>query len=176
VKPRIARPAPIATSPRAIGEELNKSLGAEPLKPNVPLRDQLRIGRPAPISRSKAESSVIDSHNYDPEARELHVTTKNNPDTTYVYGDVDPDQAGAFDRIPSMGKAWAEFKKGGSPLVAKIVNGTRMPVRPIIRPEDLNPEGGVGPRVRIARPDEDLTPLLKKSVERARAGAGAGAH
>lgn len=142
--------API--TPKHVESVLNESLGGKPLEPNVPLRKQ--IAKPIPVSQAKAESSVIGSHSYDPQANELHVTTKSNPNTTYVYGDVSPDQAEAFESGPSKGKAWAQFKKGSSPLVAKIVNGERVPVRPIIAPEDLNPEGSTAPQTRILSPSE----------------------
>jgi len=161
----VEAPSRIETTPKHVGEVLDNSLNASPLKGNVSLRNQ--IPRAEPVSQSKAESSVIREHRYDPEARELHVTTKSNPPVTYVYGDVDADQAGIMQNATSKGKAWAEFKKGGSPLVAKIVNGQRIPVRPVIAAGDLE-----NADVRIARPNEDLTPILKKSVARARASKG----
>jgi hypothetical protein len=153
-------PSPkIATSQKAVGRALENSLGAEPLQSNVPLRNQ--VSRAEPVSQSKIESSVIADHDYDPQSREFHVTTKTNPNITYVYGDVDPEQIKPFES-GSKGKAWAEFKKGGSPLVAKIVNGERIPVRPVIRAEDMNPEGGS--RVLRNPAPEDLTDQLRESL------------
>jgi hypothetical protein len=166
---------------KQVGAAVDKSFGVEPLKPNVRLRDQVpakAAPKAEPVSEKKVESSVIHSHDYDPAAKELHVVTKSNPNTAYVYGDVSPEQAQAFESATSKGKAWAEFKKGGSPLVAKIVNGNRVPVRPVIAAKDLNPEGA-GPKVQVkatTRPgraqvptEDDLVPLLKKSVKQARA-------
>lgn len=183
VAPPAQAPAQPPVSPvtrKQVGAAVDKSFGVEPLKPNVRLRDQVPAKaspKAEPVSENKVESSVIHSHDYDPAAKELHIVTKSNPNTAYVYGDVSPDQAQAFESATSKGKAWAEFKKGGSPLVAKIVNGNRVPVRPVIAAKDLNPEGA-GPKVQVkatARPgraqvptEDDLVPLLKKSVKQAR--------
>ena len=171
-----AQPPVTPVTRKQVGAAVDKSFGVEPLKPNVRLRDQIRTSPKAePVSENKVESSVIHSHNYDPTAKELHVVTKGNPGTAYVYGDVSPEQAQAFEAAKSKGKAWADFKKSGSPLVAKIVNGNRVPVRPVIAAKDLNP--GAGPEVQVkSRPgraqvptEDDLVPLLKKSVKQARA-------
>jgi hypothetical protein len=110
----------------------------QPLQPNVPLRQQIpttTAAKALPVSQSKIESSVISNYRYDPDAEELHVVTKGNPSTTYVYGDVSQTQADAFENASSKGKAWAQFKQQSSPLIAKIVNGKRVPVRPVIKSE-----------------------------------------
>jgi hypothetical protein len=164
IRPRASEPAAIApVTQKAVSSAVDQSLGVEPLKPDVSIRDQV-TPKAQPVSQSKIESSVIRSHDYDPQSREFHVTTKTNPNITYVYGDVDPEQIKPFES-GSKGKAWAEFKKGGSPLVAKIVNGERIPVRPVIRAEDMNPEGGS--RVLRNPAPEDLTDQLRESLQQA---------
>lgn len=133
--PKPPQPAAPVTR-KQVGAAVDKSLGVEPLKPDVPLREQVSA-KAQPVSQAKAESTAISAYRYDADANELHVTSKSNPNTTYVYGDVSADQAAAFDSAPSKGKAWAQFKQGSSPLVAKIVNGKRIPVKPVVSPEDL---------------------------------------
>ena len=93
---------------------------------------------------------MVQSYAYDPQANELQVTTKANPNISYVYGDVSPAQAEAFHTGESKGKAWAAFKQGSSPLVAKILNGERIPVRPVLRRGVLDPgrNGSTGSKGR----------------------------
>lgn len=136
---------PIATKPITsahVGGLLDEGLGAKSLERNVPLRQQL--DRVTPVAPK--ESSVVKSHSYDPETREMTVTTQNGQ--TYVHGDVTPEQAQAFSQADSKGKAWNNLR-GSSTLVAKVVNGKRVPIKP------------AGPR--IATP-QDLTPVLQESV------------
>lgn len=126
---------PIDTSRGKIGQLLNKATDAQPLTKGIPLKDQ--------------GSSVIQSFKYDPTAREMTVSTKNGGQ--YIHGDVTPEQAQAFQQADSKGKAWNDLRNN-STLVAKMVNGKRVSVRP--------PKA-----IQTATPD-DLTPLLKQSLER----------
>lgn len=137
----------IATSPKRVGTLLNESVGAKPLNPKVPLRNQLDNVTPV----QPKESSVVKSHTYDPNAQEMTVHTHNGGG--YIHGDVTPEQAQAFESAESKGKAWNQLKNN-STLVAKIVNGKRVPIAP------------TGPRV--ATPD-DLTPVLEDSVKAVKA-------
>lgn len=84
------------------------------------------MGR-VPEGFTPVESSAMRSYKYDPQANELHIQT-NNPKVTYVYGDVQPEQARTFTNAGSKGKAWNQLRQT-SPLVAKIVNGKRIPVK-----------------------------------------------
>jgi hypothetical protein len=104
------RPAP-PVSKTAINQTLDRSLtqavGNKPIQPGVPLRNQ-------------GASSAVKSFRYDPAAQELHVTTHEG--TTYISGEVTPDQAQAFRSAPSKGKAWQAIREN-SPLVGKIPSG-----------------------------------------------------
>lgn len=133
----------IATSPSRVSTLLNEATGGKQLNPKVPLRNQL--DNVAPVAPK--ESSVIKSHSYDQDAKELTFTTHSGQ--TYKYGDVSPDQAAEFAN-GSKGQALNRLKKSGSVLVEK--NGK--PVTPI------------GPR--MADPN-DLTPALEESVKAVKA-------
>lgn len=151
-KPAIAR--------KNVGKAIDSALGVRPIRPGVPVRDQFLetpAGEDLAPGHTPVESSVLKSYSYSPEKKELEFVTKGDPRKVYVYGDVSPDQAEAFKQSQSKGKAWAQFKKQGSPLVATIVNGVRKPVIPVIADEDLNPAGSSGPKVRIARPSRQKT-------------------
>lgn len=118
---------------------LDRSLGARQLDPKVPLKNQMDV--PPPKARTAAapsadvpeghtahQSSAIPSSRYDAGANEFHARMVSG-DTTYVYGDVSPEEAQAFTDAPSKGKAFQQIKTG-HPLVAKIVNGKRIAVKP----------------------------------------------
>jgi len=134
------QPAPITKA--RVGNLLDQATGAKPLAKGIPIKQQLDRVTPAP-----KESSVIKSHNYDPEAKELTLSTHNGQ--TYKYGDVSPEQAADF-TSGSKGQAFNRLKKSGSVLMEK--NG--IPVKPS------------GPS--SASPD-DLVPLLEESVRQAKA-------
>jgi len=91
----------------------------------------------------------VKSHSYDPNSREMTITTQNGQ--TYVHGDVTPDQAEAFAGAESKGKAWNELRNN-STLVAKVQNGKRIAIKPTA-PSSATPD--------------DLTPELQKSLEAA---------
>jgi len=46
----------------------------------------------------------------------------------YVHGDVTPEAAKVFEDADSKGRAWQDIRKNGT-LVAKVVNGSRVPIR-----------------------------------------------
>jgi len=130
------------TRPAKIGNLLNQATGGKPLAPAIPLRQQLERMPVAP-----KESSVVKSHSYDPGKNELTITTHNGQ--TYKYADVNADQAAEFAN-GSKGQAWNRLKQSGSVLIEK--NG-----------KSVTPTGS-----KTANPN-DLTPILKESVRRAKA-------
>lgn len=152
---RIAEPIPqrsglmltgetVDTRPAKVGNLLNEATGGKPLNPNIPLKNQLEGVTPVAAPR---ESSVVKSHSYDPNAKELTLTTYNGQ--TYKYGDVSPDQAADFSN-GSKGQAFNRLRNSSSVLIEK--NGK--PVKPIAP--------------RMATPN-DLTPVLEESVRQAKA-------
>lgn len=113
----------------SLQELLDQSLGAKKLEPNVPLRNQMDVKPSAsadasssgiPAGHTAVDSTAMKSYKYDPAAREFEIHANGN---TYTYGDVDPQDAKAFQASPSKGQAWAQIKR--NPLVRK--NG--VPVR-----------------------------------------------
>lgn len=138
-------------TPKDIERQLNEALGGQPLKPNVPLKQQVST-TPKPTvdaeGHTQVESSAVKSFKYDAENQEFHVKP-NGGRTTYVYGEVSPDAAEAFNAAESKGNAWIQIRN--NPLVAKIIDGKRIAVRP------------------VPKPSEDLTGILQQSVEQARA-------
>lgn len=116
-------------------QQLNEGLGAAPPpNPKAPIyqRGQLssamQEGSDVPQGHTAVEgSSAIRSKMYDPAAREFHARLTSG-DTTYVYGDVSPEEASGFEGAKSKGQAF-QAMKANHPLVAKIVNGKRMPIR-----------------------------------------------
>ena len=122
---------------------LNEGLGGRGLEPNVPLRNQASVmtpGTAGSMAESVAEghtpvqSSALKSYKYDPTTQEFESVTQNGQH--YVHGDVTPEEAAKFEAADSKGKAWNELRKNAT-LVAKVVNGKRIPVRPVISDEDM---------------------------------------
>jgi len=83
------------------------------------------------------ESSALKSYKYDPETREFETMTQGGQG--YVHAEISPEQAAAFKAADSKGKAWQAIRQNGT-LVAKIVNGKRIPVKPVISEMDQIPE------------------------------------
>lgn len=114
-------------------EQLGKALGAKQLDPKVPLRNQGAARMPAesevalPEGHTAVESSALRSYRYDPAAKEFHARATSG-NTVYIYGDVSPEAAAGFESASSKGKAWQAIRQ--NPLVAKIVDGKRMAVKP----------------------------------------------
>lgn len=140
-EPVIARPN---TSPKAIQSQLNDSMGVKPLQPGVKLRDQGKVPTPnaTPTDLKPVDSTAVKAYKYDPVKREFTATSANG--ATYIHGDVSPEQATAFEKATSKGKAWNEIRNS-SPLVGKIVNGQRVNHAPSIRsasPDDVTPQRG----------------------------------
>jgi len=117
-----------------LGNLLDKALGAKQLEPNVPLRNQVggpsaAVQTPAdlPEGHTAVQSSAAKSYKYDPDANEFHARYASG-NTTYVFGDVAPEEAQAFEQADSKGKALQQMK-ANHPLVAKIVDGKRIAVK-----------------------------------------------
>lgn len=148
--PPTAGPAPIAAAPvtkKAVSSAVDNALNVQPLKPNVPLREQL------PAIRGEAQSSVVKSSSYDPGTKEF--TTHTHTGTGYVHGEVTQEEADAFAKADSKGKAWNEIRKN-HPLVAKIVDGKRVPIKANAAVKLADAESANG---------EDLTRILRNSLE-----------
>lgn len=115
-----------------IGSKVESALGGKPLAPNVPLRQQMPATQaPAdlPEGHTPINSSAVRSYKYDPEAQEFHAQYKSGDNVQHVFGDVSPEEAQAFEQAPLPGKAMAAIQQN-HPLVAKIMNGKRVAVRP----------------------------------------------
>lgn len=126
---------------------LEKALGNKPgaIKPGVPIRQQQ-------IAQPMRESSAVQDYGYDEAAKEFHVTPKGG-NTTYIYGDVPPEQAQAFDQAESKGQAWQQMRS--NTLVGKVVNGKRVDIKPTA-PSSYDPN--------------NLTDILTRSVRAAKQG------
>jgi len=128
-----------------LSELLNQGLGGKGLEPNVPIKNQGGIITPTesvssgtlPEGHIPLDSSALKSYKYDPTTREFESVTQGGQH--YVHGDVDPAQVAQFEAADSKGKAWAELRKN-STLVAKIVNGKRVAVKPVISEMDKIPD------------------------------------
>jgi hypothetical protein len=187
------KPAVVNTKPGRVGELLNQSLGGKPLEPNVPLRQQIPSKPSASVTLPEGhiatESSAIKSYSYDPAKREFTSVTPTG--ATYIHGDVSPEQVAAFEAAPSKGKAWNDLRKG-SPLVGKVVNGQRVNAKPPTALASASPAEAVtasetqavevpkiAPKAKAAAPpgttvpEGDMTDLLQKSVQQAKAGKSA---
>jgi hypothetical protein len=125
-----AAPAPKVT-PKILEQQLNDALGGKALQPNVPLRQQVPVkgtaeGPKLPQGFTPVDSSALKGFKYDPQTREFETITQGGQ--RYVHGDVSPEDAQAFMDAESKGKAWQQIR--GNPLVAKVVNGKRIAIKP----------------------------------------------
>jgi len=120
-----------ATSPRELQNQLETSLGATKpqIKPGVPIRQQATAPQTEasalPEGHEPVKSSALKSWKYDPQTREFESVTKSGQH--YIHGDVSPEEAAAFEKAESKGRAWQAIRN--NPLVAKVVNGERVPVK-----------------------------------------------
>lgn len=116
------------------GQAPAEDIGAKARAKNPePTRAEVKgAAKPAPDAtegHTPHDSSALKSSKYDPSAKEFHARMTSG-DTTYVYGDVAPEEHEAFSGAESKGKAYQQIKNG-HPLVAKIVNGKRIAVKPV---------------------------------------------
>ena len=159
--------APVAPvrSLAELQQAVNDALGGKPLQAGVPLKSQII---PATASAAKAsalpegftpvESSALKGYKYDPAAQQF--TTVSNSGQIYTHGEVTPEEAQAFADADSKGKAWNTLRQNHV-LVQK--NG-----RPV-NPAGLETQTGEIIPKREAGMD-DLTDILQKSLEQAKAG------
>jgi KTSC domain len=141
--------APIVTlTERAnkIAALAEQGMGGKGLEPNVPLKNQSSVMTPKatstpaiPEGHTAVESSALSSYKYDPSAQEFHAKYNGSDNTVHVFGDVSPEEAQEFEAAKSKGKAMAKIKADHSPAVAKIINGQRIAVKPVVSDEDLIP-------------------------------------
>jgi hypothetical protein len=187
-----ASPATVPAGSAKLEELLNDALGGKPLKPGVTLKNQATAAAVAdlPEGFTPVKSSALRGYKYDPATREFESVTSGGQ--RYVHGDVSPEEAQAFESAESKGKAWQQIRE--NPLVAKVVNGKRMPiVKPQPRTVVLDPETGrpefsdvIAAKRNAAAPaaaapqskpaaapgEEDLTSLLQQSVDQVKVGKG----
>jgi hypothetical protein len=139
--------------PSVIEQQLKQSLGAQDLKPGVPLKDQLSGANAQPKPKlpegfTPVDSTALKGFKYDPQTREFETITQGGQ--RYIHGDVSPEDAQAFMDADSKGKAWQQIRD--NPLVAKVINGKRVAIKP------TSPSA--------ASPD-DLTQILQESLQQA---------
>jgi hypothetical protein len=161
---------PISTgtpTPRAISSTLDTTLraavGNKPIQAGVPIKNQYKPAIPTEVAEGHTgvSSTALKSFKYDAATKELHVTPSSG--NTVVYGDVTPEQAEAFKSASSKGQAWKAIRDN-NPLVAKVADGKRIPVKPAVRLRSAAPEAA--PKaVNVPAPTEDLTPILQKSLQ-----------
>jgi hypothetical protein len=158
----VAAPAPKIT-PKVMEQQLGKALGAQELKPNVPLRDQLSAKAPEapklPEGFTPVDSSALRGYKYDPATKEFETITQGGQ--RYIHGDVSPEAVQSFMDAESKGKAWQGIRNDGT-LVAKVVNGKRVAVKP-------TSAASAGPE------SSDLASQLQQSVENVKAHKASGA-
>jgi hypothetical protein len=145
--------------PAVVEQQLKQALGAQDLKPNVPLKDQLSAQpKPKlPEGFTPVESTAMKGFKYDPATREFETITQGGQ--RYVHGDVSPEDAQAFMDAESKGKAWQQIRE--NPLVAKVINGKRIATKPTASAE--------------AAPTDDLMPKLQESLKQAQAAKASAA-
>ena len=125
-----APPEATAATPKAVQSQLNSALGNKPLVPGVSLRNQPAAQAAAqaaelPQGFTPVESSALKGYKYSPSTREFETVMPNGQ--RLVYGDVRPSEVEAFENAPSKGNAFGRMK---GTLVAKVVNGQRVNLRP----------------------------------------------
>ena len=119
-------PAPKVTQ-AAVEKQLNSSLGNEPLKPGVSLRNQ--VTAPAPIAElpkdfTPVDSAIVKGYKYNPESEQL--TTVTNDGQSYTHSEVTPEEFKHFEANDSTGKAWNVIR---SNHVLTLKNG--IPFKPV---------------------------------------------
>lgn len=129
-----------------IAIQLQKAMGTEPvqIKPGVTMRNQMKMApteappTDLPEGFTPVESTALKGYKYDPETREFESITQGGQH--YVHGNVSPEEAAKFEAADSKGRAWQSVRNEGT-LVAKVLNGKRVAVKPIVSPEDeISPE------------------------------------
>ena len=121
---------PVNASPANVERALNESLGGKPLVRGVSLRNQPAAQAAAagklPEGFTPVDSTALKGYKYDPATREFESITQGGQH--YIHGDVSPEDAQAFADAKSKGQAWKQIRN--NPLVAKVVDGERIAVKP----------------------------------------------
>lgn len=162
--PAVPRAMP---KPAAVEAQLSTALGGKPLKPNVPLRNQMNL----PSAAAKLpegftptdDSSLLKGYKYDSDAKEFTAILKNGQ--SFTHGEVSPEQVDAFQRADSAGAAWTkEIKQGpGTVLVGK--NG-----RPVIKsqpadaPDTAAPDSTTAPPTPVKGSPAVPSPAVPKAM------------
>lgn len=129
-----------------LSDLLNQGLGGKALESGVTLRNQLpalKPGQAGSIAESVApghtpvDSTALKSYKYDPQAQEFHVKMNSDPNKTYVFGGIEPEDVAKFEAADSKGKAFHALKNSpGVQRTATIINGQRFPFKPLLSDED----------------------------------------
>jgi hypothetical protein len=175
--PAAAAAPKIDTSPKAVQQQLEKSLGGQKLVPGVPLKNQVAAQGAAagklPEGFTPVESSALKGYKYDPAAREFEYITTDG--SHYIRGDVAPEAADQFEKTAveknSIGKAWHELRQNpqGGVGVAKVINGKRVPIVKTAPLTDLQQQikESVPPsQAPTGAPLTDLSKQIKQSAKR----------
>lgn len=136
-QPQTSAPVPRGSIKQMMGDlgpQLRKSMDVPPPPdPKLPIYQRgslaaaVQEGVPdMPQGHTAYQSSALKSSMYDPDAQEFHARYSSGGDTTHVFGDVSPEEAEAFNQAKSKGTAMQQIKNS-HPLVAKVINGKRMP-------------------------------------------------
>lgn len=119
-------------SKQSVQDALDQALGNKKPVAGVALKDQPAAQALAqnglPQGFTPVESSAVKGYKYSPETREFETITKSGQH--YIHGDVSPEEAAAFEQAESKGKAWMQVRN--NPLVAKVLNGKRVAVKPSV--------------------------------------------
>jgi hypothetical protein len=91
------------------------------------IKKSLQQTESLPEGFTPVESTALKGYKYSPETREFESVT--NSGSHYIHGDVSPEEVQTFEDADSKGKAWSKLKSQ-NPLVAKVVNGNRVAVKP----------------------------------------------
>jgi len=144
--------AKVNTSPKAVKQQLEKSLGATPeqktVVPGVKIKNQ-------PIAQATKlpegftptpDSSHLRGYKYDPATQEFDAITQTG--ARYRHGNVSPEQFAKFEAAKSKGSAWnSEIKNGpgvtplGKPNAEGVITNPRTKPQ-FMRSVEVDPETG----------------------------------
>lgn len=159
-----AEPAPAKVTQAGVEQQVRESLGApEPakLEPGKPIYQRPKAtpkGLPQDVPpMTPVTSSALKGYHYDAPSQTMTVQT--NTGAMYRYGEVTPEEFKAFEGADSKGRAFQDIKNNHVGTGANYGQGwiRKGPTKVTVDPNAPTPN------------EEDLTPLLKKSLARFRA-------